>query len=70
LATGWKGVGFIELASDTDRLEEYRRIAAFNRKCGIDVHEITPSQVKELFPLCKTDDLLAGFYVRCPQRRE
>ena len=23
LATGWKGVGFIELASDSDRLEEY-----------------------------------------------
>jgi hypothetical protein len=23
LATGWKGVGFIELASDKDRLEEY-----------------------------------------------
>jgi glycine/D-amino acid oxidase-like deaminating enzyme len=70
LATGWKGVGFIELASDTDRLEEYRRVAAFNRKCGIDVHEITPGQVKELFPLCKTDDLLAGFYVRCPKRRK
>ena len=63
LATGWKGVGFIELASDKDRLEEYRRISAFNRKNGIDVHEISPAQVKELFPLCKTDDLLAGFYV-------
>lgn len=68
LATGWKGVGFIELASDSDRLEEYRRIAAFNRKCGIDVQEISPAQVKELFPLCKTDDLIAGFYVRSPLR--
>lgn len=48
-------------------LNRYKRIAAFNRKCGIDVHEITPAQVKQLFPLCKTDDLLAGFYV-CAQR--
>src|SRR4051812_12730821 len=30
-ATGFKPVGFIELASDVDRLEEYRRVSAFNR---------------------------------------
>src|SRR5438270_4352263 len=51
LATGFKPVGFIEVASDPDRLEEYRRVSAFNRCCGIDVQEISPSQVKELFPL-------------------
>ena len=62
--TGWKPVGFIEVASDRDRLEEYRRVSAFNRYCGIDVHEISPSQIGELFPLARTDDLLAGFYVK------
>ncbi len=56
--------GFIELAANKDRLEEYRRIAAFNRRHGVDVHEISPSEVKNLFPLCKTDDILAGFYVK------
>jgi glycine cleavage system aminomethyltransferase T/glycine/D-amino acid oxidase-like deaminating enzyme len=64
LSTGFKPVGFIEVASDVDRLEEYRRVAAFNRYCGVDVHEISPAEVKELFPLARTDDLLAGFYVR------
>jgi 4-methylaminobutanoate oxidase (formaldehyde-forming) len=63
-STGFKPVGFIEVAADRDRLEEYRRVSAFNRHCGVDVHEISPSQVRELFPLAKTDDLLAGFYVR------
>jgi 4-methylaminobutanoate oxidase (formaldehyde-forming) len=63
-ATGFKPVGFIEVAADADRLEEYRRVSAFNRLCGVDVHEISPAQVKELFPLAKTDDLLAGFYVK------
>lgn len=62
-STGFKPVGFIELAGDEDRLEEYRRVAAFNRKCGVDVQEIGPNDVKKLFPLCKTDDILAGFYV-------
>ncbi|MFT3839223.1 MAG: FAD-dependent oxidoreductase [Myxococcaceae bacterium] len=64
LATGFKPVGFIEVASDKDRLEEYRRVSAFNRCCGVDVQEISPSQVKELFPLARIDDVLAGFYVK------
>jgi 4-methylaminobutanoate oxidase (formaldehyde-forming) len=63
LATGFKPVGFIEVAADEDRLEEYRRVSAFNRWCGVDVREISPREVGELFPLARTDDLLAGFYV-------
>lgn len=64
LSTGFKPVGFIEVAADNDRLEEYRRVSAFNRYCGVNVHEISPSEVKELFPLAKVDDLKAGFYVK------
>ncbi len=63
-STGMKQVGFIEVAADRDRLEEYRRVSAFNRHCGIDVHEISPAQVKDLFPLANTEDLLAGFYIK------
>jgi glycine cleavage system aminomethyltransferase T/glycine/D-amino acid oxidase-like deaminating enzyme len=63
LATGFKPVGFIEVAADPGRLEEYRRVSAFNRHCGVDVHEISPAEVKDLFPLARVDDILAGFYV-------
>lgn len=63
-STGFERVGFIEVASNADRLEEYRRVSAFNRHCGVDVHEISPAEVKELFPLARTDDILAGFYVK------
>jgi 4-methylaminobutanoate oxidase (formaldehyde-forming) len=63
-STGFKPVGFIEVAADADRLEEYRRVAAFNRWCGVDVDEISPSEVKALFPLARVDDILAGFYVK------
>lgn len=62
-ATGFLPVGFIELATEPDRLEEYRRVAAFNRHCGVDVQEISASEVKGLFPLARTDDVLAGFHV-------
>lgn len=63
-ATGFRPVGFIEVAADRDRLEEYRRVSSFNRYLGVDVHEISPREVGDLFPLAKTDDLLAGFYVK------
>lgn len=63
-ATGFKPVGFIEVAADDDRLEEYRRIAAFNRLCGVDVAEISPHEVKTLFPLAEVGDIRAGFYVK------
>ncbi len=62
-ATGFMPVGFIEIAADADRLEEFRRIAAFNRWCGVNVEEISPSEVKRLFPLARVDDIEAGFYV-------
>ena len=64
LSTGFRPVGFIECAIDEGRLEEYRRVAAFNRYCGVDVHEISARQVQDLFPVARTDDILAGFYVK------
>ncbi len=63
-STGFAPIGFIEVAADKDRLEEYRRVAAFNRYCGVDVHELSPREVGERFPLARTDDILAGFYVK------
>jgi heterotetrameric sarcosine oxidase gamma subunit len=63
-ATGFAPIGFIEVAADKDRLEEYRRVAAFNRYCGVDVQEISAREVKNLFPLAQVEDILAGFYVK------
>jgi len=63
LATGLKQVGLIELAVEPGRLEEYRRVAAFNRLCGVEVHEISPREVASLFPLARVEDVLAGFYI-------
>ena len=39
---GFRPVGFIELACDSDRLYAYRKVAAFNRYLGVDVEEISP----------------------------
>jgi len=60
--TGFNGCGFIELAADEDRLEEYRRITAFNRLMGNDIQEISPTEIKNLFPFAEVDSIKAGFY--------
>ena len=62
-STGFAPIGLVEVAADEGRLEEYRRVAAFNRLCGTEVHEISPREVADLFPPARTDDLLAGFYM-------
>ncbi len=62
-STGFEPLGFIEMAADEDRLEEYRRVAAFNRLCGNHVEEIGPDEIKRMFPLAHTGDILAGFYL-------
>jgi len=63
LATGLKQVGLIELAIEPGRLEEYRRVSAFNRLLGVEIHEISPREVAEMWPLARVDDVLAGFYI-------
>lgn len=61
-STGFMPVGFIEAAADPDRLQEYRRVSDFNRRHGNEVHEISPAEIKELFPLANVEGILAGFY--------
>jgi glycine cleavage system aminomethyltransferase T len=62
--TGLKQCGFLEVTADPDRVEEYRRVSTFNRYCGVNVDEVSPRQIQDLFPLARVDDLLAGFYVK------
>ena len=63
-ATGFAPIGFIEVASDKDRSRNTGACRAFNRYCGIDVQELSPREVEDLFPLAKVDDIEAGFYVK------
>ncbi|MFH2038985.1 MAG: FAD-dependent oxidoreductase [Chloroflexota bacterium] len=62
LSTGYRKVGMISLASTSERMEELRRVAVFSREFGVPTQELSPAQVKEFWPLAKTDDILAGFY--------
>jgi 4-methylaminobutanoate oxidase (formaldehyde-forming) len=71
---GYRPIGFIELAcGSADRLQYLRRVMQYNQYCGIDVQELSPSDVEGYCPIIRTTnpdnpgdggafDVLAGFY--------
>ncbi|MBL7161689.1 MAG: FAD-dependent oxidoreductase [Anaerolineales bacterium] len=61
-STGFKDIGYLQLACTPDWLEERRRMAVAARKHGINYQEISPKEVKEMWPLADTSDVLAGFF--------
>jgi sarcosine dehydrogenase len=63
LDTGWKMTGCLRLATNPDRWTEYRRLATTARSFGMDMHLITPSEVKAMWPLMDTTDLVGASWL-------
>ncbi|MGI9382101.1 MAG: FAD-dependent oxidoreductase, partial [Methyloligellaceae bacterium] len=63
-ATGWTPSGSLSIADNPDRLVHIRRQAGMARCYDIDVHEVGPDEIKKLWPLLDTTDILGGIY--CP----
>ena len=61
-ATGFRQVGYIQPADTPERLEEMRRGAAFMSHFGIEVHEITPKEAAERFPIGDFSNTIAAFW--------
>ncbi len=63
-STGFKQVGSLSIAHSEARFEELKRVAAMNNAFGVTrVDIITPQEVKDIYPLVKTDDLLGASWV-------
>ena len=67
-ATGFNPVGLLQIAADREILGDMRRKATFGRLMGVDSQEVGPEEVKKLWPLAKTEDVLAGFFTRADGR--
>lgn len=63
LPTGFRDVGYLQIANNEERVHEMRRLAPFMRRHNIDIFEVSPQEAKELFPIGDLDDVLAGFYI-------
>ncbi len=61
-ATGWRQVGYLQPADTPERVEECRRAAAFMNRMDIEVHEISPAEAADLFPVGDFSATLAAYW--------
>ena len=61
--TGFRDVGYLQIANNQERVHEMRRIAPFMRRHGINMYEISPGEAQELFPIGDLSDVLSAFYI-------
>jgi sarcosine dehydrogenase len=62
-ATGWKMTGCLRLATTPDRWTEYKRLATTARSFGMEMDLISPAEVKRLWPLMETSDLIGASWL-------
>ena len=61
-STGFRPVGYLQTASNPERLGKLRREADFMRLMGIEREEISAAEVAGLWPHVDPSDILAGFF--------
>lgn len=63
LHTGWIENGGLFIASNKQRLDEYKRLMSLGKVYGIESHVLSPAETKDLYPLMNVDDLYGTLYV-------
>ena len=62
---GFRQVGNLRLATNRDRMDEYRFYAGVARTIGVQVEFLTPAEVKSIWPLCDVAGLVGA--IRHPE---
>ena len=63
LETGWKMSGCLRLACNDDRWIEFKRLATTAKSFGMDMHLLSPAEVKAMWPLMMVDDLVGASFL-------
>ena len=63
VATGFKRNGSITVALTDERMEELRRSAAMARAFGVEIDEISPSDIQSRYPGLTVDDAVGGVWL-------
>ena len=63
LETGWKMTGCLRLACNEDRWTEYKRLATTAGSFGMEMHLVSPEEVKKMWPLMQVDDLVGASWL-------
>ncbi len=62
-ATGFKQNGTIAVATNRARMEELARSASMARNFGLEVEIVGPADIKRIYPLIHTEDLVGGVFL-------
>ena len=62
LNAGFAVVGNLRMAQTDARMDEYMLYASTAETCGVPYEWMTPAQIKERFPLVRTEDLKGAIY--------
>lgn len=60
--TGFKQNGALRLAKTPGRLEELLRGASMGRNFGLEMHAVSPAEIKERWPLLNLDGVVGGIW--------
>lgn len=63
LASGWRRTGSLRLVSNAERLLEAKRSNTIAKSVGLEADIISPEEVRNLFPIAETRDILGALYV-------
>ncbi|TRY74135.1 hypothetical protein DNTS_026682 [Danionella cerebrum] len=63
LETGWIQNGGLFIASNKQRLDEYKRLMSLGKVYGIESYVLSPAETKDLYPLMNVKDLYGTLYV-------
>ena len=70
LSTGFKPVGYLQTASNPERMHKLRREADFLRLAGIEREEISAREVADLWPHVDPTDVIGGFFTASEGRAD
>ena len=62
LSTGFARIGHLHLATNATRRETQRREMNFARSQGLEKFEVSPREIREMFPFVETAGLVSGIY--------
>ena len=63
ISTGMRQVGSITVALTEDRMEEIRRQATMARIFDVEVSEISPGEIKDMYPHLNVEDAIGGVHL-------
>ena len=62
LNAGFSVVGNLRMAQGQERMDEYMLYASTAETCGVPFEWMTPNQIKDRWPLVRTEDLVGAIY--------